>query len=103
MIYRVNMDQERSAVQTTIWVKGHLIKAIVDSEASVSIVTLLIVKRLWLQMSLADSSSIVVVDQAKKKVIGFVKEALLAIANIRVLIDFMVIDTPRAALLVSTD
>ena len=54
-------------------------------------------------MSLADSSSIVVVDQAKKKVIGFVKEALLAIANIRVLIDFMVIDTPRAALLVSTD
>ena len=54
-------------------------------------------------MSLADGSSIVVVDQAKKKVISFVREALLAIVDARVPVDFMVIDASRAALLVGTD
>ncbi len=54
-------------------------------------------------MSSADSSSIVAVDQAKKKVIGFVREALLAIADARVPVDLMVIDASRAALLVGTD
>ncbi len=59
-------------MRTTIRVKGHLVKAIVNSEASVSIITLPIVKQLRLQMSPADDSSIVVMDQAKKKVISFV-------------------------------
>src|SRR6266540_265968 len=54
-------------------------------------------------MSLADGSSIVAVDQAKKKVIGFIREASLAIANVRVSVDLMVIDVPRTALLVDTD
>src|SRR6266545_4067808 len=54
-------------------------------------------------MSPADGSSIVAVDQAKKKVIGFVWGAPLAIADARVPIDLMVIDAPRAALLVGTD
>ncbi len=44
VVYRVDMDQGGSAVQTTIRVKGHLVKAIVDSGASVSIITLPIVK-----------------------------------------------------------
>ena len=83
--------------------KGHPVKAIVDSGASVSIITLPIVKQLRLQMSPADGSSIVAVDQAKRKVIGFVREALLAIADVRVSVDLMVIDAPRAALLVGTD
>ncbi len=54
-------------------------------------------------MSPADSSSIIAVDQAKKKVISFVRRASLAIVNARVSVDFMVIDAPRAALLVDTD
>src|SRR6266498_3152156 len=103
VVYRVDMDQGGSAVRTTIRVKGHPVKAIVDSEASVSIITLPIVKQLRLQMSPADGSSIVAVDQAKKKVIGFVRGAPLAIADARVPVDLMVIDTPRAALLVGTD
>src|SRR6266540_3065290 len=54
-------------------------------------------------MSPADGSSIVAVDQTKKKVIGFIRGAFLAIANVRVPIDLMVIDASRAALLVGTD
>src|SRR6266540_6206145 len=54
-------------------------------------------------MSPADGSSIVAVNQVKKKVIGFVREAPLAIVDARVPVDFMVIDASRAALLVSTD
>ena len=54
-------------------------------------------------MSLADGSNIVAVDQAKKKVIGFIREAPLAIIDTRVSVDFMVIDIPRVALLVGTD
>ncbi len=97
------MDQGGSAVRTTIRVKGHLVKAIVDSEVSVSIITLPIVKQLRLQMSPADGSSIVAVDQAKKKVFSFVRGAPLAIADARIPVDLMVIDTPRVALLVGTD
>ncbi len=83
--------------------KDHLVKAIVDSKALVSIITLPIIKQLRLQMSPVDGSSIVAVDQAKNKVIGFVRGAPLVIADVRVLVDLMVIDVPRAALLVSTD
>src|SRR6266542_5039823 len=54
-------------------------------------------------MSPADGSSIVAVDQVKKKVIGFVRGAPLAIANTRVPVDLMVIDASRVALLVDTD
>ena len=54
-------------------------------------------------MSPADGSSIVAVDQAKKKVISFVRGAPLAIADAKVLVDLMVIDASRAALLVGTD
>ena len=90
-------------VRTTIQVKGHPIKAIVDSGVSVSIITLSIVKQLRLQMSLADGSNIVTVNQAKKKVISFIKRALLTIANARVPVDLIVIDASRVALLVGTD
>ncbi len=54
-------------------------------------------------MSPANGSSIVAVDEAKKKVLSFVREAPLAIADVRVPVDLMVIDAPRAALLVDTD
>ncbi len=54
-------------------------------------------------MSPADGSNIVAVDQAKKKVISFVRRAFLAIANVRIPVDLMIIDVSRAALLVGTD
>jgi len=54
-------------------------------------------------MSLADGSSIIAIDQAKKKVIGFVRGTPLVIADVKVLVDLMVINTSRAALLVGTD
>ena len=54
-------------------------------------------------MSPADGSSIVAVDQAKKKILGFVQGALLVIADARVSVDLIVINAPRAALLVGTD
>ncbi len=54
-------------------------------------------------MSLADGSSIVAVNQVKKKVIGFIREAPLAIADAKVLVDLMVIDASKAALLVGTN
>src|SRR6266542_3261479 len=54
-------------------------------------------------MSAADGSSIVAVDQAKKKVISFVRGTPLAIANARIPVDLIVIDAPKAALLVGTD
>ncbi len=46
VVYRVDMDQRGLAVQTTIRVKGHPVKAIIDIRASVSIIILLIVKQL---------------------------------------------------------
>ncbi len=54
-------------------------------------------------MNPADGSSIVAVDQAKKKVLGFVRGAPLAITDVRVSVNFMVIDAPRAVLLIGTD
>jgi len=44
VVYRVDMDQGGLAVRTTVRVKGHPVKAIIDSGASVSIITLPIVK-----------------------------------------------------------
>jgi len=97
------MDQGGSAVQTIIQVKSHPVKAIIDSKASVSIIILPIVKQLRLVISLTDSSSIIAIDQIKKKVISFMKEAPLIIADTRVLINLIIIDAFRAALLIGTD
>ena len=54
-------------------------------------------------MSLADSSSIVTIDQAKRKVIGFIRRAPLTIADARVPVDLIIIDASRVTLLVGTD
>ena len=62
VVYRINMGQEGLAIRTIIRVKGHSIKAIVDSRVSIFIITLLVVKQLRLQMSLADRSSIVIIN-----------------------------------------
>ena len=49
--------------KTTVKVKGHPIKTIIDTGVNVSIVTYPIVKRLQLVMKLADGSQIIAVNQ----------------------------------------
>jgi len=49
--------------KTTVKVKGHPIKTIIDTGANVSIVTYPTVKRLQLAMEPADDSQIIAVDQ----------------------------------------
>jgi len=54
-------------------------------------------------ISLANGNNIIVIDQAKKKMMDFVREVSFAIVDIRILIDLIVIEIPKAALLVGTD
>ena len=54
-------------------------------------------------MSPANNNSIVAVDQAKKKVLDFIRRAPLIIADARVPVDLIVIDASRAALLIGTN
>ena len=54
-------------------------------------------------MSSTDESSIVIVDQAKKKVISLIRMTPLAIVDTRILVDLIVINAFRAELLVGTN
>ena len=54
-------------------------------------------------MGLADGSQIIAVNQQRKTVKGVVKEALLVIADAKVPIILLVIDTPEFNLLFGTD
>jgi len=54
-------------------------------------------------MNLTNNSCIIIVDQAKKKVVGFVKEILFTIVDIKVSEDLIVIDALRVTLLVRID
>ncbi len=68
-----------SAVRITIRVKRTLMRAVLNIEANVSIITLLIVKKLRLTMRMPDGSKIIAVNQTKKNVIGIVKDTPLSI------------------------
>src|SRR6266540_1206914 len=100
-LYHVNMAN--SAVKTTIRIKGTPMKAVLDTGANVSIVTLPVVKKLRLTMGLPDGSKIIAVDQTKKNVIGIVRDAPLSIQDARVAINLLVIDAPEDNLLLGTD
>ena len=50
-------------------------RAVLDTGANMSIVTLPVVKKLHLTMEMPDRSKIIAVDQTKKNVIGIVKDA----------------------------
>src|SRR6266542_3582552 len=100
-LYHVNMAN--SAVRITIRIKGTPIKAVLDTGANVSIITLPVVKKLRLTMGLPDGSKIIVVDQTKKNVISIVKDAPLSIQDARVLINLLVIEAPEDNLLLGTD
>jgi len=55
-----------SAVRIIVKVKETPMKAVLDTEANVSIVTLLVVKKLRLIMGIPDGSKIIAIDQTKK-------------------------------------
>src|SRR6266540_2552187 len=100
-LYHVNMAN--SAVRTTVRVKGTPIKAVLDTGANVSIITLPVVKKLRLTMGLPDGSKIIAVDQTKKNVIGIVKDASLSIQDARVSVNLLVIEALEDNLLLGTD
>ncbi len=100
-LYHVNMAN--SAVRTTIRIKRTLMKAVLDTGANVSIITLPVVKKLRLMMGMPDGSKIIAVDQTKKNVIGIVKNAPLSIQDARVPINLLVIEAPEDNLLLGTD
>src|SRR6266540_3719544 len=100
-LYHVNMAN--SAVRTTVRVKGTPMKAVLDTEANVSIVILPVVKKLRLTMGMPDGSKIIAVDQIKKNVISIVRDAPLSIQDARVPINLLVIEVPKDNLLLGTD
>src|SRR6266542_1095471 len=100
-LYYVNMAN--SAVRTTVRIKGTLMKAVLDTGANVSIVTLPVVKKLRLTMGVPDRSKIIVVDQTKKNVIGIIRDASLSIQDARIPINLLVIEAPEDNLLLRTD
>src|SRR6266545_866316 len=92
-----------SAVRTTVRVKGIPMRAVLDTGANVSIITLPVVKKLRLTMGLLDGSKIIAVDLIKKNVIGIVKDASLSIQDVRVPVNLLVIEAPEDNLLLGTD
>ena len=97
------MNIANSAVRTTVRVKGTLMKTVLDTGANVSIVTLLIVRKLRLTMGMLDGSKIIAIDQTKKNVISIVRDAFLSIQDARVPVNLLVIETPEDNLLLGTD
>src|SRR6266545_625911 len=100
-LYHVNMAN--SAVRTTVRIKGTPMRAVLDTRANVSIVILLVVKKLCLTMGTPDRSKIIAVDQTKKNVISIVRDAPLSIQDTRVAINLLVIEVPEDNLLLGTD
>ena len=100
-LYHVNMVN--SAVRITVRVKGTPMKAVLDTGADVSIVTLLVVKKLHLTMGMPDGSKIIAVDQTKKNVIRIIRDAPLSIQDARVPVNLLVIEALEDNLLLETD
>ncbi len=78
-LYYVNMAN--SAIRTIVRVKGTSMRAVLDTGANVSIVTIPVVKKLCLTMRMSDGSKIIAVDQTKKNVIGI--QSNLDIVNLQ--------------------
>ncbi len=78
-------------------------KAIIDTEANVSIIILLVVKKLCMTMEMLNESKIIAVDQTKKNIISIVKDAPLLIQDARILVNLLVINASEDNLLLRTD
>ena len=92
-----------STVRTTVRIKGIPMRAVLDTGANVSIVTLPVVKKLRLTMGMPDGSKIIAIDQTKKNVISIVRDASLSIQDARVSINLLVIEAPEDNLLLGID
>ncbi len=92
-----------SAMRMTVRIKGTPMRAVLNTGANVSIVTLPVVKKLYLIIGMPDRSKIIAVDQTKKNVMGIVRDALLSIQNARVSVNLLVIDASEDNLLLGTD
>ena len=92
-----------SAIRTTVRVKEILMRAVLDTGAKVSIITLPVVKKLRLTMGMPDGSKIIAVDQTKKNVIRIIRDAPLSIQDARVPINLLVIEASEDNLLLGTD
>ncbi len=92
-----------SAMRMTVRIKGTPMRAVLNTGANVSIVTLPVVKKLYLIIGMPDKSKIIAVDQTKKNVMGIVRDALLSIQNARVSVNLLVIDASEDNLLLGTD
>ncbi len=90
-------------VRTTVRVKGTPMKAVLNTGANVSIVTLPMVKKLRLTMGIPDESKIIAVDQTKKNIISIVRDAPLSIQDARVPVNLLVIEASENNLLLRTD
>ncbi len=64
-----------SAVRIVIRIKRILIKAIMDTEANIFIIILLVIKKLRMIMRISDKSKIIAINQIKKNVISIIKDA----------------------------
>jgi len=100
-LYHVNMAN--STVRTTVRIKGIPMKAVLDTRANISIVTLPVVKKLRLTMEMPNRSKIIAMDQTKKNVISIVRDASLSIQDVRVLVNLLVIEASEDNLLLGTD
>ncbi len=74
-----------------------------DIEANISIITLLVVKKLRMINSNDLTSIWYFHDQTKKNVISIIKDAPLSIQDARVPVNLLVIDAPEDNLLLKTD
>ena len=92
-----------SAVRAIVRVKETPMRAIIDTEANVSIIILPVVKKLRMTMGLPNGSKIIAVDQTKKNVIGIVKVAPLTIQDARIPVNLLVIDALEDNLLLGID
>src|SRR6266542_3574441 len=100
-LYHVNMAN--STVRIIVRAKGTPMRAVLDTRANVSIITLPVVKKLRLIMGMSDKSKIIAVDQTKKNIIRIVRDAPLSIQDVRVLVNLLVIDALEDNLLLGTD
>jgi len=97
------VNMANSAVRTTVRVKGIPMRAVLNTGVNVSIITLLIVKKLRLIIGMPDGSKIIAVDQTKKNVINIVRDASLLIQDARVPVNLLVIEASEDNLLLRTD
>ncbi len=86
------MVNDDITIRITVWVKGYLIRIIINTEINVLIVIYFIIKKLQLTMKPANGSQIITIDQQRKMIKEIIKETSLMIANARIPITLLVID-----------